>query len=246
MDGQRSTIWKVLVPVIAIIIVAIIVAAAIYHPPSPEPNTLYQVSPFDVFSDGRFDGNTTYAELAKHGDFGIGTLNGLDGEMIALDGKFYQIPTEGGPREIGSTEKTPYATVTFFHEDQGFQVTNVQNYSQLRSEIDRQLPSHDAIYAIKVVGYFDLAETRSVPKQTQPYPTLTIALQNQTIFNLTGVQGTAVGFFFPDSMDGVDYVGYHLHFLTDDRTAGGHLLDCEIRNATVMLDQIENYRLLLA
>lgn len=82
-----------------------------------------------MFSAWNFDGNTTLADLARYGDFGIGTLNGLNGEMIAWDGKFYQIPTVGVPREIGSTEKTPYATVTFFPKDQTFQVTNVSSYS---------------------------------------------------------------------------------------------------------------------
>jgi acetolactate decarboxylase len=220
MDNERLAPGKILVPIAAVAVVAVVLVAAFYEPTSPEQDTLYQVSPFIVFSAGKFDGNTTYAELATFGDFGIGTLNGLDGEMFALNGIFYQIPTDGTPREIGSAEKTPYATVTFFDQDQSFQVTNVNNYSQLKSEIDQVLPNHDIIYAIKVVGYYNFAETRSVPKQTEPYPTLTEALENQTIFMLNEVEGTAVGFFLPESMTGVDSVGYHLHFLTDDLASG--------------------------
>jgi len=245
MDKDRSTLRSIFVPFTAVAVVAVVLLAAFYEPASPKQDTLYQVSPFNVFSTGKFDGNTTYAELAKFGDFGIGTLNGLDGEMFALNGKFYQIPADGVPREIGSAEKTPYATVTFFDTDQSFQVTNVNNYSQLKSEIDLALPNHDMIYAIKVVGIFKIAETRSVPMQTEPYPTLVEALESQTIFMLNEVEGTAVGFFFPESMDGVDSVGYHLHFLGDDRIAGGHLLECDIQNATVEIEQIDNYHLLI-
>ena len=245
MDKDRMAPSRILVPIAAVAIIAVVLLAAFYEPTSPDRDTLYQVSPFSVFSAGKFDGNTTFAELAEFGDFGIGTLNGLDGEMFALNGKFYQIPTDGAPREIGSVEKTPYATVTFFNKDQSFQVSNIDNYSQLKSEIDQELPTHDIIYAIKVVGFFQLAETRSVPMQNEPYPTLQEALENQTIFMLNEVEGTAVGFFFPESMDGVDSIGYHLHFLTDDHMGGGHLLECEIQNATVEIELIKNYHLLI-
>ncbi len=228
-------------------LVAVILFAAFYEitqiNSDQKQNILYQISAFNVFSAGNFEGNTTYAELAKHGDFGIGTLNSLNGEMIALDGKFYQIPTDGAPRQIISSEKTPYATVTFFRSNRSFQVANITSYSQLTTDINSTLTNYNAIYAIKVHGFFDLAKTRSVSAQNEPYPTLTEAVKNQTVFVLNGVEGTAVGFYFPNCMDGVDVAGYHLHFLTDDHLSGGHLLECNIKNAIVEIDQINNYYL---
>jgi acetolactate decarboxylase len=228
-----------------IALVAIIIFTAFYQLTLPEQDTLYQITPFNVFSTGKFDGNTTYRDLAQHGDFGIGTLNGLNGEMIALNGKFYQIPTNGSPRQIGSSEETPYATVTFFSSDVTLQISNISSYAQLRETLNATLPNLNIIYAIKIHGYFNTAQTRSVPIQTKPYPTLTEAIQNQTIFNLNNIEGTLVGFFFPDSMNGVDAIGYHLHFLTDDHTAGGHLLECNIKNATVEIGRTNNYHLLI-
>jgi acetolactate decarboxylase len=229
----------------ATLFVVLILFVAFYELTLPEQDTLYQVSAFNMFSEGNFDGNVTYAELAKHGNFGIGTLNQLNGEMIAFDGKFYQIPTNGSPREIGSEEKTPYATVTFFSSDYTFPVANVINYLQLIQDINSTLPNFNVIYAIKVHGFFDFAQTRSVPIQTKPYPNLSEAVKNQTVFDLNEVEGTMAGFFFPNITNGVDYVGYHLHFLTDDHTAGGHLLECVIKNATVEIDQTNDYHLLL-
>ena len=81
--------------------------------------------------------------------------------------------------------------------------------------------------------------------QYKPYTTLTEVVKNQTVFNLNGVEGTAVGFFFPDSLNGVDAVGYHLHFLTDDHTGGGHFLECSIKSANVEIASVENYNLLI-
>jgi len=244
-EGYNMTLRKTLILAVAIALIGVVLFAAFYELTRPEQDTLYQVAAFNVFSAGNFDEDTTYADLAKYGDFGIGTLNGLNGEMIALDGKFYQIPAEGAPREIGSEEKTPYATVTFFSKDQSFQVVDLFSYAQLTAAINSTLPDYDLIYAIRVHGYFDYVKMRSVPLQSKPYPTLAEAVKNQTVFTLNGVEGTMIGFFFPESLSGVDFAGYHLHFLTDDRAFGGHLLECTIRNAVVEIDWMNNYRLLI-
>jgi acetolactate decarboxylase len=205
---------------------------------------LFQISAFNTFSTGKYDGTTSFKELSKHGDFGIGTLNGLNGEMIALNGVFYQIPIDGVPVQINPGALTPYATVTFFDADQILHVNGL-NYSELITYIGQSLPDDQKIYAIKVNGTFENAKTRSVPIQTEPYPTLTEAVSHQVVFELSDVSGTAVGFYFPQSMSGVDFAGYHLHFLTDDFTAGGHLLDCIIRDATVTIDCTSKYALVL-
>jgi acetolactate decarboxylase len=214
-------------------------------PTAEQTGTLFQVSQFNTFSKGNYEGNVTYAELAKHGDFGIGTVNGLDGEMIALDGVFYQIPVEGTPRQISAAAQTPYATITFFETDQTIHLPDSLNYSQLTAYINSSLPAYNTIYAIKVHGTFDYAKARSVPLQTRPYPPLADAVANQTVFTLGNVSGTAVGFWFPSSMDGVDFAGYHLHFITDNLSAGGHLLDCTAQNATLEIDQIGKFEMLM-
>jgi acetolactate decarboxylase len=201
--------------------------------------TIYQAYLFNVFSNGDYDGNVTYAQLAQHGGFGIGTLTGLDGEMIALDGVFYQVPSDGNIREISSTEKTPFAEVTFFKTDQTLQITDL-NYTQMAAFLNQSFPDPNGIYAIKIHGTYDYAKTRSPPLQTPPYPNLTIALTNQTVWTLTDVEATAVGYYFPASLDGVNYAGFHLHLITDDRTQGGHLLDCIVGNVTVEIDFIHN------
>jgi acetolactate decarboxylase len=205
--------------------------------------TLFQVAAFEPFAQGDFDGSTTYAELAKHGDFGLGTLNGLDGEMVALNGVFYQIPIDGKPRQITATEETPFAMVTFFEADQTLHITDAMNYSELQDYIDQNISPENAMYAIKVHGIYDYAKTRSVPKQTEPYPTLAEVIDNQTIFTLNNVTGTMAGFRLPSYMDEINVSGYHLHFITDDETSGGHVLECIVRNATIEIDYTYEYDL---
>jgi acetolactate decarboxylase len=159
------------VPIIVLTIIAVVSCAALYEiwqfrfstSATENRETLFQISAFNVFSAGNYDGNTTYGELAEHGDFGIGTLNGLNGEMIALDGTFLQIPTDGKPRQIDATEKTPYATVTFFEADQTIQVADALNYSELTAYIDNVLPTDSAIYAIKIMAITIMRRPEACP-----------------------------------------------------------------------------------
>jgi acetolactate decarboxylase len=240
---------KQVIAIIAVVWAGVIVFASLYailefNPNAVDKDVLFQLAAFNTFSNGSFGGFMSYGEIEKHGDFGIGTFDGLNGEMIALNGVYYQIPLDGKPRVVTGNMEAPYATVTFFDVDQSFTISGV-NYTQLKAEIDKVLPSKNVIYAIKVSGIFDFAQTRAPAQQTQPYPALSVALKNQAVFNLTDDSATAVGFWFPASMDGVDYVGYHLHLITDDHNAGGHLLDCIIRNATVEIDQTNKFSLVL-
>ncbi|MFA5364886.1 MAG: acetolactate decarboxylase [Candidatus Bathyarchaeia archaeon] len=212
---------------------------------SVDRETLFQVAAFKPFAQGQYDGIVTYAELAKHGDFGMGTLTGLDGEMVAVDGVFYQIATDGKPRQITANEETPFATVTFFEADQTLHVADAMNYSELTTYIDQFISPEAAMYAIKIHGEYTYAKTRSVPKQTEPYPTLAAVIENQTVFTLSNVTGTTAGFRLPSYMAEVNVAGYHLHFISDDELSGGHLLDCIVRNATIEIDYTYDYELFL-
>lgn len=241
------------IPIALLILIAVVSCVALYSIVQSQLSmnitenreTVFQVAAFKPFAQGDFDGNTTYAELAEHGDFGIGTLNDIDGEMVALNGVFYQIPIDGKPRQINSTEKTPFALVTFFEADQTLHVADAMNYSELTAYIDQNISPEDAMYAIKIHGVYDYAKTRSVPKQTVPYPTLAEVIENQVIFTLNNVTGTTAGFRLPSYMDEINVAGYHFHFISDDEISGGHLLDCIVRNATIEIDYTYEYELAL-
>jgi acetolactate decarboxylase len=90
--------------------------------------------------------------------------------------------------------------------------------------------------AIRIDGRFQAVRVRSVPKQKPPYPPLAEVIAQQQICDLHDVSGTIVGFRFPDALDGIEMVGSHLHFVTDDRARGGHVLNYTLLEATALLD----------
>jgi acetolactate decarboxylase len=189
-----------------------------------EPHVLFQASTIAALLEGAYDGDLSFAELAEHGDLGLGTLNGLDGEMIAVDGHFYRADVDGAVTGVDGATRTPFAVVTDFTPSVDVAIEGPLEHDKLLAELDRLIPADAASCAIRIDGRFDLIRARSVPRQTPPYRPLTEVVAEQHVFELTDVPGTMLGFRFPDYAEGIEVSGYHLHFIDEDRGHGGHVL----------------------
>lgn len=208
-------------------------------------DVLYQTSTINALMEGVFDGETNFSDLKKHGDFAIGTFNALDGEMIGLDGDFFRIRADGKAYSVKSAEKTPFAVATKFDSDANYMIYNIATLEDLTKYLDEKIPSQNIFYAIKIEGAFNYIKTRSAPMQNKPYPRLKDALKNQPEFEFNNIEGTIIGFRCPEFVNGINVPGYHFHFLTKDKSAGGHLLKCDIKDATVDVDYTSKFFLVL-
>ena len=75
---------------------------------------IYQISTISSLLAGGYDGDTTVAELLRHGGFGLGTFNGVDGEMMVLDGRVYRGTIDGRAHAVADSALTPFAVVVAF------------------------------------------------------------------------------------------------------------------------------------
>jgi acetolactate decarboxylase len=190
-----------------------------------EPHVLFQASTIGALLDGAYDGDLSFARLAEYGDQGLGTLNGLDGEMIALEGRFYRADVEGAIHPVGPEQKTPFAVITRFEPAVEEEIDGPLSHQELLARLDALVPGGSPSCALRLDGSFELVRARSVPRQSPPYRPLTEVVAEQHVFELADVEGTMVGFRFPDYAEGIEVGGYHLHFISADRTRGGHVLD---------------------
>jgi acetolactate decarboxylase len=211
---------------------------------SPARDVLYQLSTYSALKAGAYDGFQSYGEVKKHGDFGIGAFDAMDGEMILLDGTVYRVASDGKVAAMDDSARSSYCTVTFFDADQDASLENSVDYAYLKSYLDTAVPTN-RICAVRITGTFMHVKTRSVPAQAKPYPPLDEVIRQQTVFEFNNIAGTAIGFRFPSFMDGVQVPGYHLHFLTADKTGGGHLLDFKTEKVQVEIDDTPEFRMIL-
>jgi len=187
-------------------------------------HVLFQASTIGALLDGSFDGDLTFAELGDRGDLGLGTLNGLDGEMIALDGEFFRADVDGAVSAVPVGERTPFAVVTWFEPTVEGEITAGLDHESTLAALDAMARSESS-FAVRLDGRFGAVRARSVPRQSPPYRPLAEVVADQHVFELNDVEGTMVGFRFPAYVEGIEVAGYHLHFIDAERRRGGHVLD---------------------
>ncbi|HWQ77738.1 MAG TPA: acetolactate decarboxylase [Anaerovoracaceae bacterium] len=212
---------------------------------APAQDTLWQVSTLSALMQGVFDGEVSVAQVKEKGDLGVGTFEGVDGEMVVLDGEVYRVRADGKAIKAEDGDKVSFAAVTFFASDQEVTLKDIGSYAALTAELDKIQTNPNIFYAWKISGTFSYMKTRSVPKQTEPYPTLAEVTANQPVFEFQDVKGTLVGLWCPEYVQGVNAAGYHLHFLTEDAQAGGHVLECALREGTAAVDVTTEFAMLL-
>lgn len=203
-------------------------------------DSIFQASLYEALIEGVYEGDLTYGELKEHGDFGLGTFNSLDGEMVALDGVFYRIDSEGNVSVVDDSMKSPFAVVTFFDSNEKLIPKEPLDCAGLKKYIEDALPAKNIFYAIKVSGEFEQMRTRSVHEQEKPYPPISEVVKEQSEFDLKNIKGTIVGFWMPMYIGGVAQAGFHFHFISDDRKSGGHVLECKTKNVVVDIDHIRD------
>ena len=212
-----------------------------------EAHAAFQTSSIDALLKGSFAGDLTLDELTAHGDFGLGTVQGLDGELIILDGVCFQVTSDGVVRMPAGSMRTPFAVVCRFapHVDEPIDASG--SLPSLISEIDRIASEHAQdlgpapILAVRVDGSFSEIDLRSVPGQSEPYPPLSEVVDHQSEWQViaepgTSIEGTLLGFRFPPEAQGIEVAGYHLHFLSEDRSVGGHVTGISLLSGRLRLD----------
>lgn len=221
--------------------------AKIYAPKraTGQLHTLFQYSTIGALRHGLYDGELTIAELGLYGDTGLGVFNRLDGVLVALDGAFYQVKSDGRAYSAEPDAAVPFAMVSVFEDEFIFPLPPDLDFAALIAFLERSRGNANFFQAYLIDGDFPLMRVRSVPPQSKPYRPLAEAVAEQVVLDLANVKGTLVGFRMPDYMDGLSVAGYHFHFLTEDRGRGGHVLDLATGSGVVRMDVIDDYRLVL-
>lgn len=195
---------------------------------------LYISSPINALLEGLYRDDITIDTLKEKGNFGIGTFNNLDGEMIVLNGSFFQLDVDGNARPVEGDMKTPFATMCHFKPSLEEKITALLSYAAFGEYLKRLLPSDNMFYAIHMAGRFQTVKTRSVPR-TENYQPLSEATEHQKIRHFQNVEGHLVGFYTPAFVPSVNVPGFHFHFIDNSFSAGGHLLSCEPEHLDIHL-----------
>ena len=209
---------------------------------------LFQVALLQSLMQGEYDGIVTVGELKQYGDTGIGTFQGVNGEMIVLDGTVYRAIWDGSVEIAPDNETVPFSNVTFFDSDIKAENVNADSSGELKSILNSIVRKHgrNQFYMAKVTGLFPSILVRSELKQEEPYKPLNDALKtDQREFTYSDIRGTIIALYCPAYMDGLNTAGWHLHFISEDRQKGGHVLDLAVQDGSLELDIISEFAMVV-
>ena len=207
-------------------------------------HTLYQVSTATALVEGIYQGAVTVGTLREHGDLGLGTFENLDGEMAIDDGHFFQVRSDGSVREVDDSVLSPFAVITRFAPEPAVTLDQCPDLAHLTSQFDSLRHSDNIFFALKVDGKFDYVHTRAMRRTKEGVP-LVQAAAVQPEFEFHDISGTLVGFWTPEYAKTFNVPGYHLHFISADRTRGGHLLQCQGTNLRLQIQREGDYHIAL-
>lgn len=209
---------------------------------------IYHYSSMDAMRNGVYTGDLSVKELKQKGDFGLGTYNFLDGELIALDGKIYRIATNGSVEVADEKRKVPFGSFTFFKKDKSVTLEQIKTVDDLLKKLPEFLPSRNRFYAIRIDAAFSYLTLGGAVKVDEKDTTgIAAFMKTRPLYKKQNIKGTLVGFYNPGYAGGLDLSPFHFHFISDDKKAGGHVIEGTFSNAkiTVQLDEKNAYEIIL-
>ncbi|GAB5587644.1 hypothetical protein Unana1_02544 [Umbelopsis nana] len=204
--------------------------------------TIYQYSIVSALMDGQTVGGIQLQHLRKRGDFGLGTLELADGEMILVDGTAYHMKHDGSTKVVQPDTCLPYAMTTIFKPTISKTVECLSK-DAFHKFIEVLTPTAGNYFlAIRCEGRVKKIKVRVAKGQNVPGERVMETIKKtQRVIYMEDVEGTFIGFRSPDCYQGISVAGYHLHFINKERTAGGHCLDFDIDRGKVEVSIIRKY-----
>ena len=214
-----------------------------------QTNQMYQISTLQALMLGYSRGVVTVRELLRHGEIGLGTFQDVNGEMIALDGKVYKADNAGRVTEADRMTGVPFAAVAFMDEAEEFELEEGSCIEDLKKQLNVIVDADfglNSMYVLRMEGHFSRIKARSEEGQRSHHVELAeILKKNQKDFMFEDISGVLVALYFPDYMDGINAAGWHFHFVSDDRTKGGHVYELEFDRLKAQRTRLNNIEIQL-
>lgn len=207
-------------------------------------NMMYQISTLQALALGYTRAVINAGALLKEGDTGLGTFEDVNGEMIVMDGHCYRADQAGHVTAVAPETGVPFAAVAKLYGEQQFLLKNMPDITSVQSELTRKIEERfglNSMHVVRIDGEFEKVDARSeAPYRSHHISLKEILSKTQKAFLFENICGSLVGVYFPDYMDGINMPGWHLHFLSEDRSKGGHVFNVSIREGTAKVDKISS------
>ena len=216
-----------------------------YAQVSEPKGTMFQVSTVTGLERGFFYPVTNVGQMRQHGDIGVGAFEGMEGELLIIDGQAYNAMYDGKVVPVPDNSPIVYGAAAFLTANRTESLQNISSYEQLQQSLEKLLPNRNIFYVFKIQATFNHLKVRRTAKQEKPYTGLAAVIKGQSTFEFNNIKGTLIGFRCPAYIQGIYAPGFHLHFISEDRQKGGHVLEANVASLTAQIGYLTQMHLLL-
>lgn len=214
-----------------------------------ESNKIYQVSTLQALALGYTRSVVTVEEMLKHGDTGLGTFEHVDGEMIILDGVCYQARQDGSIVRSENSAGVPFAVAGSVKNGRSIDMGEILDIDAIKMELTVLIEEDfglNSIHVARIDGWFNTIHARAgAPYRSQHVTLKNILSKTQKDFTFENLHGTLVCVYYPDYMDGINASGWHMHFVSQDRTLGGHVFAASMSSGKCLLQKMDRIEIQL-
>lgn len=201
---------------------------------------IYQTGTINSLVNAVYDGDRDIAWIKKQGDFGLGALPMMDGELIVCDGIFYRADANADLTIPADDAILPFAVVSHFKPGQIFDLLDT-DFAGTAEYLATYFASKNLIYTVRIDGLFTGINFRSEECQPRPYRKMSETMpQLQRVYERDDIEGTLVGIWYPDYLSQVNVTGFHFHFVDKKRKTGGHVFDFRLARGQVAIQAIKS------
>jgi acetolactate decarboxylase len=204
-------------------------------------SVLWQNMPSAAFKKGLYAPYLTVRESRERGGFGVGEYEFLDGEVTALNGEYYRQVAEGKLLPLDDDERLCFSSVTHFAPTNTDDLASGLTETTIQPVFLKAFETPNAIFAMRIDGVFDQVATTAVPRQSEPFASFDKV--PHVPFQFKALPGTLVCFYLPGFVAETGIAGFHFHFLSEDRTGGGHVTSFTLRKGVARWNRVSQFAL---
>lgn len=204
-------------------------------------NTIYSFSSISALVKGDYYPNFNCKEILSKGNFGLGTFEGLNGELILIKNNVYQLVDNTNITLCEGDEKIPFACVCDFdYRNFDVKFSNI-NKKELEEKLLSLIDSKNFVQAFYGKAKFKKIFSRTVRKQEKPYKEMAEIINSQSELEIENIDAELVAFYTPSIFSKIGVEGFHWHYLSTDKKYGGHVFDMEIDEIELVINSFSNF-----
>lgn len=196
---------------------------------------IYQFSTIGALMSGYFLPDEDIYKVCSCSSIGLGCSANLNAEMTIFNGTPYTATAEQSTETPKAPLDVPFYQVTDFNNFHEYNIGEA-SFKTLEQFVRTVMPLNNNFIALRIEAIFHTLKLRR-PYSSNSERSIQEVSGNQEVLTYDEIKGHLIGFWTPEMFGRISVPGFHLHFLSDDKSTSGHVLDYHFSSAILQIEE---------